>query len=837
MSSSSTPSPLSGATPENSPSNILLFYKLLYKQAEQSLSESEKNPLASLTDPDITDSYIGAVIATVWGLPIQQFWEKQGEYITGSKPGGQPANIFFNAPKIDNGETIVSPNTEVLYSNAFLDLSNKVVTITYPIPDTQEGEGIYTGIQVIDPYTNVQFSDGSAHQNLHNQNGSDTAERTFYWAGASSYLISQALAKDPKAIALASPQAWVLGRINVDPYLKHHSRLGSSPTPYQTLTQDQSQELAINRIRQLNKKFKATIDHQGIPIKDYSTSDVQHEAKTAQQFFTQLSNAVYNNSYEGEALVFYSGTDTNGDLKQRGTLYNQQNLFSAFGSGTHSIGLTAQSNGNHYSFPDNQRHEISEGHHDALSAIDLISSFNDPDVKDHYWTINTTLGQYEPDYAGWITASAVADVGLGANLAADGTYPQTSQGVGKRRRQPEDLSSKYDYRITFAPENDKPAPINQPGFWSVTVYDNRNFLVSTDENNLNSFYLKNKFNPTTGVYSLGSNQFDDTDNYGAEDLSINLASTSPNSNSTGQFWLPTPALASGNDNFNVILRLYNPTPTDSNGEKEVSIFSQDPSLRWKPPFVEKLVTTTHGPLQFGRVHLHRGGRNHNWTKLDTVTTDENGQYVQSSLSGNGTLIHQGGTDILTGQPYEGLLLADAESNVISPLTTLDWALQRNGHSDESRDRIIDGLVNTAYEVLTGTSMNDNARRLNSVTDTAPHQVIRSAMSEAQDVAKSQAIINRALGGALTGLWNTFNQRVLLAIDPLHKFQASVLSFADALEEASNTDRHSFPETQIGEALETMHSGSGDALGSLLNSGKELRRMDYYSFIELLNAEA
>jgi hypothetical protein len=35
----------------------------------------------------------------------------------------------------------------------------------------------------------------------------------------------------------------------------------------------------------------------------------------------------------------------------------------------------------------------------------------------------------------------------------------------------------------------------------------------------------------------------------------------------------------------------------------------------------------------------------------------------------------------------------------------------------------------------------------------------------------------------------------------------------------------------------MHSGSGDALGSLLNSGKELRRMDYYSFIELLNAEA
>ena len=42
---------------------------------------------------------------------------------------------------------------------------------------------------------------------------------------------------------------------------------------------------------------------------------------------------------------------------------------------------------------------------------------------------------------------------------------------------------------------------------------------------------------------------------------------------------------------------------------------------------------------------------------------------------------------------------------------------------------------------------------------------------------------------------------------------------------------------MGEALERMHSVSGEALGSLLNSGKELRGTDYYSFIELLNAEA
>ncbi len=66
----------------------------------------------------------------------------------------------------------------------------------------------------------------------------------------------------------------------------------------------------------------------------------------------------------------------------------------------------------------------------------------------------------------------------------------------------------------------------------------------------------------------------------------------------------------------------------------------------------------------------------------------------------------------------------------------------------------------------------------------------------------------------------------------------MLGFAGAFEQASSTDTHSsLLETDVGEALERMHSGSGDALGSLLNSGKELRGMDYYSFMELLNTES
>ncbi|WP_255355653.1 MULTISPECIES: DUF1214 domain-containing protein [unclassified Synechococcus] len=409
--------------------------------------------------------------------------------------------------------------------------------------------------------------------------------------------------------------------------------------------------------------------------------------------------------------------------------------------------------------------------------------------------------------------------------------------MGKSRKHPEDLSSQHDYSITFTPENSKLAPINQPGSWSVTVYDNDNFLVGTDKDNLNSFYLKNEFDPTTGVYSLGSNQFDYAENYGEVDLSITLASTSPGSSSTGQYWLSTPAESRRNDQFNVILRLYNPTPTRANGCKDASIFSQNSDQRRTPPFIKKLGTTTNGPLQFVRIHLDKGERVHDWSELDTVITDENGQYAQSSFAGEGTLVFHGGTDILTGQPYEGLLLADAESNVISPLTTIDWALQRNGHSEQSRDQIIDGIVNAAYEGLSGTMMNEHAKELNAVTHTAPHQVIRSSFREAQDVAKSQAILNRAIGRALTGLWQNINGHDLLDVNKLDKYKSAVINLAKEFEAIGNLNSNSFRDADVAQALDFVQSGSGAALRSLLSIGTEMRDMDYCSFIELLSAEA
>ena len=168
----SAPVPLIGAS--STASSIPTFYKSIYTSANQVLGDN--NPLLRINRA--SNDYISSVCAYVWGLPLQQFWEKQGLYTTQTVNGGQPINTFYIGDSINQTSTIVTPNTQVLYSNAFLDLSTQIIEVTYPTP----GNDIYTLVQVIDPYTNVQFSDGSAYQS----SPDGISSQTFFWSGASS---------------------------------------------------------------------------------------------------------------------------------------------------------------------------------------------------------------------------------------------------------------------------------------------------------------------------------------------------------------------------------------------------------------------------------------------------------------------------------------------------------------------------------------------------------------------------------------------------------------------------------------------------------------------------
>jgi hypothetical protein len=75
------------------------------------------------------------------------------------------------------------------------------------------------------------------------------------------------------------------------------------------------------------------------------------------------------------------------------------------------------------------------------------------------------LGDYGTFYN---TRAVVAMVGLGANLPADATYPNTSVDAAG---QP--LSGSHRYRLHFTPAELPPVK----AFWSVTAYGNDNFLI------------------------------------------------------------------------------------------------------------------------------------------------------------------------------------------------------------------------------------------------------------------------------------------------------------------------------------------------------------------------
>ena len=134
--------PNSNQTATAAPSSIGWFYRSLYTAARFKLGS--ENPLKKWGASGVSKQYYGSVCATFWGLPLQQFWEKQGLYINEVAPGGAPINTFYNANKIDQAQPSFH-QIPGLCSNAF-SISDSVLTVTYP---TKTSDDLYALIEVV----------------------------------------------------------------------------------------------------------------------------------------------------------------------------------------------------------------------------------------------------------------------------------------------------------------------------------------------------------------------------------------------------------------------------------------------------------------------------------------------------------------------------------------------------------------------------------------------------------------------------------------------------------------------------------------------------------------
>ena len=71
-----------------------------------------------------------------------------------------------------------------------------------------------------------------------------------------------------------------------------------------------------------------------------------------------------------------------------------------------------------------------------------------------------------------------------------------------------------------------------------------------------------------------------------------------------------------------------------------------------------------------------------------TTTDANGNFTLPANSGTGKLLAFGGTDIMTGKAFQGVLSAPAGSTVINPITTVLQAVVDSGKSISEANTIV-----------------------------------------------------------------------------------------------------------------------------------------------------
>ena len=180
---------------------------------------------------------------------------------------------------------------------------------------------------------------------------------------------------------------------------------------------------------------------------------------------------------------------------------------------------------------------IADGLSRAIKDGDQIVKNNWKNHKGFYingWTYNTNIGTYGYNY---LLRAAVTEGGLGANVPKEAVYAKTQTGIDG---QP--LNGTNKYIMHFDKENMPPAD----AFWSLSAYNATTHMLVP--NLINRYSLgdhKNKFmyNPV-----------------GSLDIYIQHVESSEK----GSNWLPAP-----NGDFDMILRMYLPSPKILNGTYQI----------------------------------------------------------------------------------------------------------------------------------------------------------------------------------------------------------------------------------------------------------------------------
>lgn len=383
---------------------------------------------------------------------------------------------------------VVSPNIDTLYSLSHLDLRNEPVMLEIPETGNQ-----YYMLQVMDAWTNVIISPGTRTI------GMKAGQYLFAgpdWRGDTPAGL--------ELVRVPTSFAWMLGRFRADnpSYIAPIDTLRAQ-FKLRTLSEWKGDNVAspmpLLALPQLDTRVIAAPDRQ---LATWSRDD----------FFTtfcQLLSANPAPVADAPMLETIRGTGLLTDSCQQNQSWLQR-LGSEIGYGK------------------------------VLEVIDHVDDLLAERPTYNGWRIAYDIGEYGTDYN---KRAVVAKIGLGANLPEDAIYPNLRVDSDN---QP--LNGSHRYRLHFAA--DVLPPVN--AFWSLTLYDNEQFLSSNPLNR----------------YAIGDR---DTLHYNADgSLDLYIQHEAPEEAALYSNWLPAPS-----SGFNLFLRLYWPKQSALNQS-------------WLPPTIEVL---------------------------------------------------------------------------------------------------------------------------------------------------------------------------------------------------------------------------------------------------------
>jgi len=356
-------------------------------------------------------------LAYLYALPLVLMDITREEMFKHPAAAAAEPNRFYTIPVLADHtfRTVIRPNVDTLYSAAWLDLAEEPVLLTIPPSD-----GRYHVEQFMDAWTNVFFAPGI--RTLGNAPGRFLIALPT-WKGQ--------VPEGYQRIDAPTSMAWILGRVFVN---------GASDLEAARRYQRSIDLRPLSALD--NAEFLPALpDIKGRGAKRADPIDIVR-SMDSQAFFARFKRLASQNPPAPADAPFIQ------DVLQ-------------------PLGLDPAAHTAFHELPASTRRDIDAGIAEVWSVMSERIAVEGEKTPTGWAGLSTAkhIGAYGTDYK---LRAGVAVFGLGANIPEDAIY--LNAGVDSTGRE---LAGGRDYTLTFAASALPPVK----GFWSVTLYDRKGYLL------------------------------------------------------------------------------------------------------------------------------------------------------------------------------------------------------------------------------------------------------------------------------------------------------------------------------------------------------------------------